>query len=184
MKRTFPIKSLLLAATLSLVGTASALAETIIFLNAKPSIIGTSVFKGHEGEIIISGFSANIASASSVSTTPTPPGPPSQRLASSLCGRFTIIKRVDQTSPEFIKLVLGGRHLASATITIASNTGNGLVNFATIQLQEVIVNSIMQNEPEPDASSFTETIALQAVAFTYSVDTASFGWNCAINAPF
>jgi type VI secretion system Hcp family effector len=179
MKTTFSIKSMLLAATLSVVGTASAPAETIIFLNAKPDIIGTSTFVGHEGEIILSGFSANIA----VNTTATSPGSAAQRTPP-VCGRFTIIKRVDQTSPQFIKLVLEGQHLFTATITFANRTGDGLVTFATINLRELVVTSITQNEPEPDATAFSETIALQAAAFIYSVDTASFGWNCAARAPF
>src|SRR5262249_40911249 len=122
MGRMFSIKSMLLAATLSLVGTVSASAERLIFLNAKAgNIIGTSTFKGHEGEVILSGFSANIASANAVNPA-NPPVPPPQRAAATVCGRFTITKMVDQTSPDFIRLVLSGQHISNATITFANNT--------------------------------------------------------------
>lgn len=175
-------KSVLLGATLAVCCIASADAAqpttttTITILLKIAGITGTSQIPGHVGDIVLSGFSTNDSNTGPVA------GGGSGK---SLCGQVTITKTIDQTSPEFLRLVLTGVSTPSATVTFQSSDGKTTPSdFYKVDLREIFVTGVAQTDIQAD--KVTETIVLQAVQFQFSFlpingTPVVFGWNCATN---
>jgi type VI secretion system secreted protein Hcp len=152
------IKSALLAA-LVLSGTAGAQAAQRIFLKL-PDITGTSTVRGHEGEVVLTGFST------SVSMTPPIGGGGGGSVGKLVCGQVTLTKTVDQTSPQFLNLLFKGKHTALARITFETTNGGALYDYYKIDLRDLLVTSVTQTDPRD--TLVTETIVLLASRFHYS----------------
>lgn len=172
------LKSVLLGATLALCCIASADAAqpttttTTSILLKIAGITGTSQIPGHVGEIILSGFST-----SDINTGPSAGG------GKAVCGQVTITKTIDQTSPQFLRLVLTGVSTPGATVTFQSSDGKTTPSdFYTIDLREIFVTSVAQTDIQAD--KVTETIVLQARQFQFNFfpnngTPVVFGWDCA-----
>ena len=177
------LKSALLGVTLALCCIASAdsaqptTTTTTTILLKIAGITGTSQIPGHIGEIILSGFS----------TTSTNAAPPSSAggggTSKPVCGQVTITKTIDQTSPQFLRLLFLGVHTPSATVTFQSSDGKTTPSdFYTVELREVVVTSVAQTDVQAD--KVTETIVLQAGQFQFRFFPSTgtpvvFGWDCA-----
>src|SRR5262245_49885529 len=118
------LKSVLLGATFALCCIASADAAqptttttTTTILLKIAGITGTSQIPGHVGEIILSGFSATNTN------TPSGTGGTGGGSGKAVCGQVTITKTIDQTSPQFLRLLFLGAHTPSATVTFQSSDG-------------------------------------------------------------
>jgi type VI protein secretion system component Hcp len=101
------------------------------------------------------------------------------------------MKRVDQTSPVFLGMVLSGRATAGpVTFTFANSSTDQISTFYTVSLRNVLPTSITQSDSLGD-DAIIETIVLMAsqFVFTYTPQLASggpgtpvsFGWDCVTN---
>jgi type VI secretion system secreted protein Hcp len=172
--RIHSIKPVLLGATLALGLATSADAAQQIFLHF-PGITGSSVDSKHRGDVILSGFSAN------ASRTVAPGG-----VGKVVCGQVTIVKIIDQSSPQFLGLLFKGVDTRGpATITF-EQIGERPYDYYMIELMDVSITSIAQADPQD--ITVTETIVLHAARYKYtftpqkpdgSLDNpVSFGFDC------
>jgi type VI protein secretion system component Hcp len=187
-RRTLRLAVLLGGVALGLSLTTGARAATDLFLTW-PGIVGTSQVKGHQGDIELVSYTQ---SASNIPTSPGN-GPGTGRTqATPVCGQITIMKRVDQTSPVFLGMVLSGNVTAGPVIFTFAKAGSSTpdTTYYTVSLRKVIPTSITQSDSLGD-DAITETIVLAAsqFVFTYTPQLAngssgtpvSFGWDCVTN---
>jgi type VI protein secretion system component Hcp len=86
------------------------------------TIPGDSVVKGHEREIVLTGYS--------------------QSFATRACSRVVANKRIDVASPGLISAATGNVTLPVVVITLAQPSGDGLVNFYRATLNSVQIDRI------------------------------------------
>jgi type VI protein secretion system component Hcp len=171
--RICALKSLLLAATLALCGTGAGSAQTPqtqAFLKLT-GVTGTSTNVLHRGEVELVGFSANASTSGN----------------RSVCGQITIVKNIDQTSPQFLGMLYRGYRSERATITFEV-VGGSPYDFYKIDLDAVTVQNITQSDPQ-NSTTVVETITLAATRYRYSyypkdaqgraLTPVTFGWDCA-----
>ncbi len=182
------LTSALLGATLALGLIGGADAATSIYLKV-PGIVGPSLDLQHVGEIPILGFSTSAsATAGGISIGGGGGG------SKATCGKFIVLKQVDQTSPVFLGDLFTGKHIASATLSFVSVVGDsGASTFYKIDLSGISITDISQSDPQ-DSQRITETITFNAIRykFTYTPVTSQgaagvpviFGWDCSQNKPF
>lgn len=108
------------------------------------------------------------------------------------CGAITILKNVDRSSPEFIRLVTTGAHVAKGFIAFRSSGANP-VEYYRVTLNDVIVTAVNQAD-SADTARIVERVSLLADSFVFEytpVDAkgstgtkARFGWDCVRNTKF
>jgi type VI secretion system secreted protein Hcp len=184
-RRTLRLAVLLGGVALGLGWTATAKAETSLFLTW-PGIIGTSTVQGHVGDIEL------LAYSQSASNSPPPnQGGGAGIKGGTICGAVNISKRVDSTSPVFLGMVLSGRVSGAAvTFTFANSASTTVNTFYTVSLRNVVATSIQQSDSQ-GADAIFETISLTAGQFVFTFTPqlpngsfgtpVSFGWDCATN---
>lgn len=178
--------AVVMGAALALASIAGAEAAAQQIFLKFPGLPGASTQKGHEGEIILTGFSTTdyvtIASSGGGGGAGKP-----------VCGQVSILKPLDMTGPQFLALLFKGRQTAGpVTITFETTSGNAPYDYYKIDLQDVLVTSISQSDPQDNGVN--ETIVLHADRFkyTYYPTTADgrpgapvvFGWDCLTNRAF
>jgi type VI secretion system secreted protein Hcp len=159
-------------------------AATDIFLTW-PGIIGSSTVQGHLGDIELLSYSQN------ASNTANPDSTGRGGAGRAICGRITITKRIDSTSPVFLGMVLSGRVTAGPVIITFAKSGDATdTTFYTVSLRRVVPTSITQSEGT-GADTIIETIVLEATQFVFTFTPqlatgsfgtpVTFGWDCATN---
>ena len=181
--RRYGLASLLLALALS--GTVDANAATDVFLKWSDStIVGDSTNAQHPGEVVLTSYSQN-------SSNPVNLG---NGIGKAICGQITIMKQIDQTSPEFLGKVLTGS-VSSATVPVTitfEKSATVPFQYYKVELYRVAVTSITQNDSQAD--TVHETIMLEAGKFRYTFNRQKpdgtkgapviFGWDCLANRKF
>jgi len=116
---------------------------------------GESTAQGHTNEIKIHSWSWGASQVTSVSGS----GGSSSGKAS--LSEITIMKDYDQASPELFKMLLIGKHIASAVLTAQKATGDTTGKpFLTITFKEVFVTS--------QQVSGSSEIPSESVSFSYN----------------
>jgi type VI secretion system Hcp family effector len=115
---------------------------TQIFLTW-PGIVGPSNVPGHVGDIVLTSYSASIATPSTTA------GPPTH-------SQVVITKAIDKTSALFFQMAVNGHVTPTVTVTFAS--GPAATTFYTVTLQDVLITSITQSDSPSEI--ITETITL------------------------
>lgn len=90
------------------------------------TIPGDSNVRGHEREIVLTGYS--------------------QTFGTRNCSRVVANKRIDVASPGLITAATGNQTLPLVVITLAQPTGDGLVNFYRATLSNVLIDRIEVSE--------------------------------------
>jgi type VI protein secretion system component Hcp len=176
--------SLLGIIALGLAWTTGAQAQTKIFLTWQ-GIVGPSKVPGFQGSIELTSYMQN-ASNNGVSNGARTP----------VCGAITVVKFVDDTSPDFLGLVLQSQTSKSATVSFARSTNGGqtYTTFYSVSLNNVLPISVTQSDAEtPSVGGLQplreeilppiETIVFSATQFRFSFGNGkSFGWDCSTNS--
>jgi type VI protein secretion system component Hcp len=184
-RRTLRLAVLLGGVALGLGLTTTAQAATDLFLTW-PGIVGPSAVQGHIGDI-------ELASYSQTASNTFHPNTGGGGAGKAICGKITITKHIDSTSPVFLGMVLSERVTAGPVIFTFAKTGVKTdTTFYTVTLRNVVPTSITQSDSTGD-DTITETIVLAASQFVFSFTPqmpsgspgtpVSFGWDCAANRP-
>jgi type VI secretion system secreted protein Hcp len=158
-------------------------AATDLFLTW-PGIVGPSTVQGHVGDIELLSYSQTASNTAN-------PDAGGGGAGKSTCGKITITKRIDSTSPVFLGMVLSGRVTAGpVTVTFAKSGNERDTTSYTVRLRDVVPTSITQSD-SPGADTIIETIVLAARQFVFTFTPqlpngsfgtpVSFGWDCATN---
>jgi len=83
-----------------------------------------------------------------------------------VCGQVTITKLVDQSSPTFLKAVLGLQTFPDMTITFSEESGTTPFTYYTVELANVTATSITQSDNTTNI--ITEQIVLSASQFRFT----------------
>jgi type VI secretion system secreted protein Hcp len=185
-RRTLRLAVLLGGVALGL-WTTTAQAATDLFLTW-PGIVGNSLAQGHMGDIELDSYTQSASNTFHPNTGGGGAG-------KAICGKITITKHVDSTSPVFLGLVLSEKVTAGPVIFTFAKSGGpaqNLITFYTVTLRNVVPTSITQSDSTGD-DTITETIVLLASQFVFSftpqlpsgspTTPVSFGWDCAANRP-
>ena len=191
--RRYWLSSLLFAVALALSWTANAEAATVVYLQWSDNTIsgpGGGVLP--RGAIELTSYSQNDSNPVNLAA-----GGAGNRTSKPTCGQVTIMKPLDNTSPDFLAKVFEGsltNPTVPVTITFEKVTGAGALGskFYTVQLYEVAVTSITQSDVQ--GGLVNETIMLEArrFRFTYTPQNTdgsggapvAFGWDCVSNRAF
>ncbi len=102
------------------------------------------------------------------------------------CGQVTVVKSIDQASPQLLGLLFRGAHTAGAVTLTFERAGERPFAFYKIDLYDVTVVSVSQSDPTD--ATVRESVVLQAnqYKYTYTPEAASgaasnpvtFGWDC------
>jgi len=188
-RRTLRLAVLLGGVALGFSWATTAQAATDLFLTW-PGIVGTSQVKGHQGDIELVSYTQTASNIPVSPGTGKGAGPPTQ--PTPICGQITIMKRVDQTSPVFLGMVLSGNTTPGPVIFTFAKAGSSTpdTTYYTVSLRNVIPVSITQSDSLGD-DTITETIVVMAsqFVFTYTPQLptggpgtpVSFGWDCVTN---
>ena len=175
--------SLLLGTALALSCTTDAGAATSVYLKwSDGTIVGDSTDVQHLGEVTLTSYSQNASNPVNLT----------KKGDTALCGQITVMKQIDQSSPEFLGKVLTGS-VSSATVPVTITFEKSAAQFAfqfyKVELYQVAVTSITQSDSQAD--TVNETIMLEAGKFRYTftpqnVDGSKgtpviFGWDCLAN---
>jgi len=170
-------RALLLGAVALLAAVASpapAVAGTFLKL---ANVLGDSTAENHVGEIDILTFTQSFTRS----------GP---RLDKVQCGPITLMKNIDSSSPELLKLVATARHAPSALLTFQSNS-TPAADYYTISMIEVDVIELTQTDAA-DSARIVEKVVLAARRFIFTffpqsetggnASPVQFGWDCVTNS--
>jgi type VI secretion system secreted protein Hcp len=182
-RRTLRLAVLLGGAALGLSWTTTAQAATDLFLTW-PGIIGPSTVQGHIGDIELESYSQSASNTFN-------PSAGGGGAGKAICGKITVTKRIDSTSPVFLGMVLSERVTAGPVIfTFAKSGAKTDTTFYTVTLRHVVPTSITQSD-STGADTIIETIVLAAAQFVFTFTPqlpngtagtpVSFGWDCAAN---
>lgn len=189
--RRYWLSSLLLAIALALSWTANANAATIVFLQWSDSTISGP---GPLGAIELTSYSQSDSNPVNLAAGAGGAG----RSTRPTCGQITIMKQLDNTSPEFLAKVFEGS-LTNPTVPVTINfekltggTNTSFFKFYIVQLYEVAVTSVTQSDTQDGLVN--ETIMLEARKFRFLYTPqkpdgtggtkVSFGWDCVSNRQF
>jgi type VI secretion system Hcp family effector len=74
-------------------------------------------------------------------------------------------KRIDKSSPEFIKAVMTGERIKAAVVCFADTTGNGTLRTDySVALADALVTGVSQSDVSP--AELVESVSLEASQFT------------------
>ena len=184
MDHTKDLVGLLLAGALGAPLPAAAADE--IFLRLE-GVKGESVDARHLAEIELLSYSQSMT------------GPLARSAAGAgktACGPVTVMKYVDQSSPDLILFVANGRPIARAVITFRKS-GQSAFEYYRVTLENLVVTEVEQsnsrlNFPSPAPPRAVEKVSLmsQRLRFEYYAQTPDgrvgmapkAGWDCAANA--
>jgi type VI protein secretion system component Hcp len=180
------ITAVALVGSVALGWTATAQAATELFLTW-PGIIGPSTVQGHAGDIELTSYSQTASNTFNPGSTGTGAG-----AVKPICGEVTITKRIDNTSPIFLGMVLSGTRTGGpVTVTFAKSPNDA--TFYSVTLRNVVPTSITQSD-DPGPGKITETIVFAATRFDFTftpqLPNGSFGtpvkvgFDCALDKKF
>ena len=174
----------LLAGALAAAAAAPVPAAADVFFKLD-GVPGESEDKEHKGEIEILSYTQTFANTAKVAAgIAAAPGKVT-------CGAVTLLKNIDRSSVEFIRLVVTGAHVPKGVLTFR-NVGASDFAYYTITMDDVIVTSVNQVDNH-DPAVIIEKVTLLADRFTFEhkaattkgpVVTTKFGWDCAANKKF
>jgi type VI secretion system secreted protein Hcp len=178
------IRRPLLAGALAAAAAAPMPAAADVFLKLE-GIPGDSQDDKHKGEIDILSYTQSFANTAKIASgTTSGPG----KLT---CGAVTLLKNIDRSSVEFIRLVLTGGHVTKGVLTFRTPGGTPL-EYYTITMEDVVVTSVDQVDNN-DPALIIEKVSLLADRFTFEqqgqatggqTQTTKFGWDCVANRKF
>jgi type VI secretion system secreted protein Hcp len=185
----FRVVRALLAAAFAAAAAAPAAADDI-FLRMDP-VRGESVDARHRGEIDILSYAQSMAGPFAHGTTSSGAG-----AGKTVCGPVTLMKYVDQASPDLILSAANGRHYPKAVITFRKS-GQAAFEYYKVTLEDVVVTEVEQSDskisfPNPATPRAMEKVSLlgRTFAFEYVAQTQTgaagaqpkAGWDCVANA--
>ena len=124
-------------------------------------------------------------------TGPFARGATSGAAGKAVCGTVTVVKYIDQASPDLVLYALNGRHVAQAVITFRRQPG--AFEYYKVILDDVIIAEVEQNNsklnfPNPAPPRATEKVTLMARRFRYEYTEQNdkgaagakpkAGWDC------
>ena len=151
-------------------------------------IMGESLDKKHQGEIEIVSYTQSFANSATVDAG-------AGNVGKVTCGAVTVLKNIDRSSPEFIRLVTTGAHVPTGVITFRTSFG-GTQSFEyyKVSMTDVIVSAVNQTEAT-NPPRIVERVSILADRFLFEYtpvnaktggpgQTVKFGWDCARNTKF
>ncbi|MBL8323502.1 MAG: type VI secretion system tube protein Hcp [Rubrivivax sp.] len=176
----------LIAATAAATATFGAAAADQIFLKLD-GIRGTATDRNHRDEIEVTSYAQSFRNT--VNFGFGSGGASSGRVR---CGDVTLLKNIDNATPDLIMHVTTGRHIPEGVITF-QRSGAQTFDYYIVRLRDVVVDAVEQIDP-PGDGTLTEKISLKARQFQFTyvpVDArgaagtpVSFGWDCVSNTRF
>lgn len=123
---------------------------------------GESTQQGHKDEIKIHSFSWGASQHTSVS------GSGGSGAGKASLSDISVMKDLDKASPEMFKMLLTGKHIATATLTAQKATGDTTgAPFLTITFGEVFVTS-QQISGSSEIPSESVSFSYNTIKFDYS----------------
>jgi type VI secretion system secreted protein Hcp len=123
---------------------------------------GESTQTGHEKEIKVHSFSWGASQTTSVS------GSGGSAAGKASLSDISIMKDLDKASPEMFKMLLTGKHIATAVLTAQKSTGGTSGKpFLTISFGEVFVTS-QQISGSSEIPSESVSFSYNTIKFDYS----------------
>ena len=171
----------LLAGALAAAAGAPMPAAADVFLKLE-GITGGSQDEKHKGEIDVLSYTQSFSNTSKIAAGATS-GP-----GKVTCGAVTLLKNIDQSSVEFIRLVVTGAHVTKGVLTFRTPGSTGLED-STITMEDVVVTSVDQVDNN-DPALIVEKVSLLADRFMFDQKvqtsggqtvTPKFGWDCVAN---
>jgi type VI secretion system secreted protein Hcp len=172
-------------AGLSLAAAYPAAAAHSIFLKI-PGVTGPVQTAGFQGDIELLDYSQGFSNPSTVGT-----GAGAGSGAGKVtCGAVDVQKLLDTSSTYFLRAVVTGQHIPSATIYFTERSNDGtLTTPYTVTLTDLIVTSVSQGDTAGRSAGIgvTETVSLQAVKFQFTFSSGAtamqqtVGWDCTTN---
>ncbi|MEJ6006540.1 type VI secretion system tube protein Hcp [Paucibacter sp. AS339] len=156
----------LLAGSLALASAGSALAASDMFLFLD-GIKGESTDAKHKDWIDLKSYSLGFSRSDTL-------GSGGGGMGKVNCGDVSVLKTIDSSSPRLMQAVMLGERVGKATISFrAGSTGkaSSSVDYYTVDMAGVQVDSVAQSDASGDASRVTESVSLRAEKFHFSYRT-------------
>lgn len=110
------------------------------------------------------------------------------------CGDVSVMKGIDKASPVLMGAVMMGKHIAKGTLAFRTSSGKGDVDYYTVTMEDLLIDSVQQSDSSGDGSKITESVSLNAQKYKFSyspqkadgsLDAAKvFGFDCVANKAF
>ncbi|HKP55169.1 MAG TPA: type VI secretion system tube protein Hcp [Polyangiales bacterium] len=126
-------------------------------------IKGESVVDGHKDEIDVLSWSWGMTQSGSSHVAG---GSGTSKVS---VRDITIVKRVDRSSPNLIKLCCNGKHFTIAALTVRKAGGDKPLEYFKMKLHNGLISSLTTGEVDQDGSMI-ETIGLNFAAFELEYD--------------
>ncbi len=179
----------LLAGAVAAAAAASVPAAAADIFLKLDGITGESTDTKHKGEIEILSYTQSFANSATVEAG-TAGG-----VGKLTCGAVTVLKNIDRSSPEFIRLVTTGAHVPNGVITFRTGSGGAQSDYYKVSMTDVIVTAVNQTDSANDSARIVERVSILADRFMFEYTTVDsktggpgptfkFGWDCARNVKF
>lgn len=145
-------------------------------------ILGESQEAKHENEIEILSYTQTFSNSAKIAKgVTTGPG-------KVVCGAVTLVKNIDRSSSEFVRLVVTGAHVPEGVLTFRK-PGAPPLEYYRVTMNDVIVTAVDQVD-NADPAAIIEKVTLLADQFVFEytrqapgggLTTTKFGWDCSTN---
>jgi len=126
-------------------------------------IKGESVVDGHKDEIDVLSWSWGMTQAGSSHVAG---GSGTSKVS---VRDITIVKRVDRSSPNLIKLCCNGKHFTLAALVVRKAAGDQALEYFKMKLHNGLISSLTTGEVDQDGAMI-ETVGLNFAAFEIEYD--------------
>jgi type VI protein secretion system component Hcp len=175
--------SALAAGGLSLAAAYPAAAANSIFLSI-PNVTGPVQVQQFKGDIELLAYTQGFTNPETIAT-----GGGGAGSGKVNCGAINVEKLLDSSSTFFLKQVMMGGHIPTATIYFTERVNGNLVTAYTATLTGVFVTAVSQGDAagKSTGTGITETISLQAETFLFTFNAGpsgtpqTVGWDCTRN---
>lgn len=103
------------------------------------------------------------------------------------CGDITVLKNIDKSSPELLKAITSGTHIAKGVIEFVTASGKASQAYYKVTLSDILISQLDQTD-QPDPARIVERVSLNAAKYEYeyrvqkedgSLEPAiKFGFDC------
>ncbi|HTN02301.1 Hcp family type VI secretion system effector [Planctellipticum variicoloris] len=125
-------------------------------------ITGESKIDGHEGEIDVLSVSWGASNASSAHFGG------GAGTARGNCSDMSIMKRIDNASPEFFKKTMDGTHFDSATLVLRLAGGDAPVDYFKVEMTHVFITSWSPSGSGDQHGMESVSLSFEQVKVTYT----------------
>jgi type VI secretion system secreted protein Hcp len=160
MNKRIALHATTLALFLAAAGPSSAATDIFLNITDPTGFAGEATAGSFKGDIQLLSYSQSFDDTTTVAT-----GTGGGAAGKFSCGVVKFTKRIDKSSPEFIKAVMTGERIKTAVVYFADTTGNGTLRTDySVALVDARVTSVSQSDASP--AELVESVSLEASQFT------------------